>query len=137
MNEYYIPISILASIAAAHLIKEIIYVLRTKTFSWQVLFQTGGMPSSHSAATWALATSILYTQGMTALFWTSTLLAAIVSLDAFRVRQSVGEQATLLNKLSEELSLEEKTRIVLGHTPLQVAIGGVMGFSIATILYLL
>ena len=92
------------------------------------------MPSSHSALVVALAITVGIETGFDSpLFAVSAVLAMIVMYDAAGVRQAAGKQAAKINLIVEELLSghplnEEHLRELLGHTPLQVAVGGVVGF---------
>lgn len=101
---------------------------------------SGGMPSSHSSFVTGLATSIGIVSGFSsAEFSISAVLALIVMYDAAGVRRAAGEQAKILNQLVEELwnqdfkSSEVHLKELLGHTPIQVFAGAVLGISIAMI----
>ena len=95
-----------------------------------LLWATGGMPSSHSALVVALAITVGIETGFDSpLFAVSAVLAMIVMYDAAGVRQAAGKQAAKINLIVEELLSghplnEEHLRELLGHTPLQVAVGG-------------
>ena len=97
------------------------------------------MPSSHSATVCALTTSSLYRYGAGSFeFAISFLFSMVVMYDAMGVRRETGKQAKLLNSillqnpltLSGEL-LQEKLKEYVGHTPLQVAAGAVLGILLA------
>ena len=106
----------------------------------RLLWATGGMPSSHSALVVALAISVGINTGFDSpLFAVSAVLAMIVMYDAAGVRQAAGKQAEKINLIVEELLSghplnEEHLRELLGHTPLQVAVGAVVGFVGALLL---
>ena len=97
------------------------------------------MPSSHSATVSALATSIAMVEGIGSVaFGISVILAAIVMYDAAGVRQSVGRQSIVLNRIIAELrdrrpiaELEHNLRVFIGHTPFQVIVGSAMGIIVA------
>lgn len=134
MQEWmFYPLSTFSAIIIAHIIKEIIYIWKHKTFSLHTLFfETGGMPSAHSAGIIALTTTLFYLEGISEpTFWIGVFFSAVVLRDAFGVRRAVGEQAQLLNILSKQLKLEEKVHLVLGHTPLQVTMGALLGFGVS------
>ena len=134
MTDWLIPLSVAIAVAASHIIKETIHVIRKGSFSWYtLLMETGGMPSSHSAAVTALTTSIFVLQGPSALFWASLVFAAVVIRDAFGVRRSVSDQAQIINTLLSKADMEKKVNIILGHTPLQAVIGVLVGFAAAMI----
>ena len=119
----------------AQLIKTIIHAIVTKSIDFTRLIGDGGMPSGHSATVCAVATSagILYGLGSFP-FAISVIVAIIVMHDAMGVRLETGKQAKLLNefidlfaKLEQPLSDQEKLKELVGHTPLQVCMGGLLG----------
>ena len=133
MTWWYLPACILLAWMGSHVIKEIVHVYRTGSFSWYtLLFETGGMPSSHSAAVSAITIGVLMQEGVGALFWACFVFSAIVIRDASGVRKSVSDQALILNSLLAAQNVEEKVEIVLGHTPVQVAAGIALGIGVAT-----
>ena len=135
MNEWIIPASVATAILISHSVKEAIHVAKNRTFSWYTFFlETGGMPSSHSAAVSALTTSIFALQGASALFWASLVFSAVIVRDAFGVRKSVSDQAELVNTLLSRADIERKVDIILGHTPLQAIIGVLVGISSASLI---
>ena len=138
MNEWIIPVSIVLAVLSSSTIKEAIHLAKHHTFSWYTFFlETGGMPSTHSAAVSALTTSIYYTQGISALFWASLVFSAVIVRDAFGVRKSVSDQAELVNTLLSRADIEQKVNIILGHTPLQATIGVLVGIASATTTWLI
>jgi uncharacterized protein len=106
----------------------------------RLLWATGGMPSSHSALVVALAITVGIETGFDSpLFAVSAVFAMIVMYDAAGVRQAAGKQAEKINLIVEELLNghplnEEHLRELLGHTPLQVAVGALVGFVGALLL---
>ena len=91
------------------------------------------MPSSHSAVVAGLATLIGKYQGVdTPIFAVSLIVAFVVMYDACGVRRAAGKQAELLNKLIEtpgltSVQVSERLVEVLGHTPIQVFVGALIG----------
>jgi acid phosphatase family membrane protein YuiD len=108
-----------------------------------VLVSTGGMPSAHSAAVSALATSVGLTDGFSSgLFAVALAFAVIVMFDAQSVRQAAGLQARILNQIVEELFKEhhlsqQKLAELLGHTRLEVFAGMTVGILTALAIRLL
>lgn len=106
-------------------------------FDLRYLFASGGMPSVHSAVVCSLATVALIEGGLgSPLFGITGILAVIVMYDSFGVRRSAGEQARTLNALIEDLGDHgnlrnpanyNKLRVILGHKPLEVVVGAVIG----------
>lgn len=123
----------------AQVLKTLIDIGLTQSFHPERLVGSGGMPSSHSATVCALVTSAGLKYGVGSFeFSVSFVLAMIVMYDAIGVRQETGKQAKVLNsllfddlvKLNGEI-LQEKLKEYVGHTPIQVAAGAVLGIGIA------
>ncbi|HRK62702.1 MAG TPA: divergent PAP2 family protein [Candidatus Omnitrophota bacterium] len=119
----------------AQMIKVVRGILRYKRLNLRWIFDTGGMPSSHSSTTSSLATVVgLHYGWNTVPFLIALVFCIITMLDAAGVRRSVGRQARLLNRILDELKengngdiLESHVRELLGHTPLEVFAGAVLG----------
>lgn len=142
----------LFAIGFAQFIKVPLQYVATKRFDWSLLTSTGGMPSSHSGAVTALATAIALEEGLGSPFFAiAAIFAFIVMHDASGVRRHAGEQATVLNrlvtdfnKLVEEMKAwpkkeeEEKMKELkelLGHQPIEVFFGGLLGIILTLILH--
>jgi len=125
----------------AQTIKVALGVFREKRFNFKWFVGTGGMPSSHTAAATALATSVGITRGFdSGLFAIAITFALVVMFDAQGVRLSSGRQAALLNKMLDDIYWkkkldEEKLKEFLGHTPVQVWAGAVIGILVPLLLY--
>ena len=132
-----IILAVLLAGFSAQLVKLIIYWFRHRSLSWHDLVVTGGMPSSHSAFVVSLATIIYLVEGTSAAFAISLVFALIVLRDAFGVRRSVGNEGRAIQRLFKMHHLKSKVHYSMGHTPLQVAVGAVLGFLVAVIVYLL
>lgn len=125
----------------AQILKTIIHMAFTKQFVAERLVGSGGMPSSHSATVCALATATAFKYGGDSYEFTIALiLAIIVMYDAMGVRRETGIQAKLLNDIMNifadmgrsELTANEKLKEFVGHTPLQVLAGAILGILIAS-----
>lgn len=124
----------------AQILKFFTGVFKLKKFTAvEFLFGTGGMPSSHTAAVCAVASSCAVKYGFgSPLFAISAVLAMIVMRDAMGMRRQVGEHAKALNNIFKELadakndpSLTHKALAELvGHTPLQVFVGALVGILV-------
>lgn len=121
----------------AQLLKLIIYWFEHKSLSWHDLVVTGGMPSSHSAFVVAMAAIIYLEEGVTTAFAISLVLAFIIIRDAFGVRRSVGMEGLAIQRLFRIHHLKSKFHYSMGHTPLQVLVGSVIGFLIALLVHTL
>jgi len=113
-------------------------LFRTGQLDLRVMAKTGGMPSSHSATTMGMATSVGLIVGFdTVSFAIALCLAVIVMYDAAGVRRTVGLQAKVLNQMLTEIFSEhphisgERIKEFLGHTPIEVLVGAAMGMVIA------
>ena len=129
----------------AQVFKCISNLILTKKFSIERLFGDGGMPSGHSATVMSVAVATgLYEGFNTAIFAVAMILAIVVMHDAMNVRYQAGKQAELLNAMADmfekitgaDLPNEEKLKELLGHTPLQVGAGCLLGVAVAVIMYL-
>ncbi|MBR1710920.1 MAG: divergent PAP2 family protein [Clostridia bacterium] len=123
--------------AAAQLIKVILTLIMTKQFDRSRVFGSGGMPSSHSSMSCALLTTIGLRVGFdSAVFALAFCFACVVMYDAAGVRRSTGKNAATLNQLMDMLSGEgyvsdeERLKELVGHTPLQVVMGALLGILI-------
>ena len=121
------------------LFKLIYDLVVTKKFNFKRIMQAGGMPSSHSAVVVSLTTMIGKAEGINSpLFGVSLIFAFIVMYDAAGVRRAAGKQAKLLNKIVETpglsgVEVSEKLVEVLGHTPVQVLVGALIGVIIGLV----
>ncbi len=121
----------------AQLIKTLADLVLLKTFSLRRMVSSGGMPSSHSAFTVAGATAIGRLYGVDGpAFALAAIFAIVVMYDACNVRRSAGDTARLVNLLLasvEKVTREEfseRLREVMGHTPLQVLVGALLGLAL-------
>lgn len=124
----------------ASLVKMAIAAWKTHEVDFVYLVSTGGMPSSHSASTAALAFGIGYTEGFdTPIATLAAALAVITMFDAATVRRAAGEHAKVLNAIVhdiKELRFRPKDRFreLLGHTRKEVLWGMATGVAWATLL---
>lgn len=125
----------------AQVLKTLIHFILTKQLVAERMVGSGGMPSSHSATVCALATAtgIQYGGGGFE-FAVTVMLAIIVMYDAMGVRRETGKQGQVLNEMLEvftnmgkQISAEAKLKEFVGHTPLQVLMGAILGIVIAVI----
>ena len=121
----------------AQVLKVTIDLLTKRKIDFRRLTSAGGMPSSHSAFVVALSTSVGFTQGFdSAIFAVSATFAGIIMYDAAGVRRAVGIQAGILNDIVDDLYKhqpirEQKLKELIGHTPVEVFAGAVLGFFIS------
>lgn len=118
----------------AQVLKLVLELALRRTLDWRILLSSGGMPSSHASFVCALACGVGGLYGWDgALFALAAGLAAVVMYDACNVRRAAGEQAKVLNDLLQHLdqvSPERALKELLGHTPLQVLMGALLGCTV-------
>jgi len=113
---------------------------RQKRLNLRVLAATGGMPSSHSAIVMGLTTAVgKYAEVTSAPFAIALIFTFVVMYDAAGLRRAAGRQAEVLNRLVEDLVhmrgvQEQRLRELLGHTPLEVIVGALIGLVVGLIL---
>ena len=136
-NKYiYVPFLLWFLIQTYKVIHDLV---KTKKFNFKRIIGAGGMPSSHSAIVTSLATLIGKYQGVdTPIFAVALVMACVVMYDACGVRRAAGKQAALLNKIIETPGLTggqvyEKLVEALGHTPVQVFMGALIGVVVGLI----
>lgn len=125
----------------AQVLKTLIHMIINKKFVAERMVGSGGMPSSHSSTVCALATAAGMKYGGGSFeFAIAVMLAIIVMYDAMGVRRETGKQGRVLNEMLEiftnmgnQISAEEKLKEFVGHTPLQVLMGAILGIIIALI----
>ncbi|HSX48172.1 MAG TPA: divergent PAP2 family protein [Candidatus Nanoarchaeia archaeon] len=139
LNNPYIVVPLVSWIVAQAL--KFAWAAAWGRLDFKYLYGSGGMPSAHSAVVVSLATTSLLLDGQGShLFGLTAILAAIVMYDSFGVRRSSGEQAVALNRLIDSLGRDSRAQVpeqplheVLGHTPLEVAVGALLGFLLASL----
>lgn len=127
----------------AQAIKIPIYRIVEHEWNLKRFFGSGGMPSSHSSMVTAGAVSIGFLHGFdSAIFALAVAFAMIVMYDAAGVRRETGTQAAVINQILKDVLIngkqisDEELKELVGHTPLEVACGSILGGVIALI-YLL
>ena len=140
--ENRILVSAVLAWLSAQILKTIIYFIVNKDFNAERLLGDGGMPSSHSATVCALATSTAFGYGSASFeFAVTAILAIIVMHDAMGVRRETGKQAKVINNMMEwfnqmqrDITPEERLKEFVGHSPMQVFFGALLGILVAVII---
>ena len=120
----------LLSCLIAQFLKILFNFLSTGELKFQIIFETGGMPSSHAALITGAASGIGYELGFdNSIFALAFVLAIIVMYDASGVRKSAGTQAAEINKLSKKIDYQPEVILKenLGHTKIEVMVGSFLG----------
>lgn len=130
--------------AAAQVIKVIVELICNRALNIRRIMSSGGMPSSHSATVCACACAAGLECGFgSAIFGVTCVMAFIVMYDAANVRRETGQQSKILNYMMENWTMENWTekpdlfarqlKELIGHTPLQVFVGALLGVAIAVL----
>ena len=129
--------SSICSWAIAQFIKILIELKKTKRINTALIVSSGGMPSSHSSFVTAMTTSIGLKEGFnSSIFALSAVFSMVVMYDAAGVRRAAGYQAAAINMLVDRLEdqgikLDKKLKELLGHSPIEVAAGAVLGILVS------
>lgn len=138
-NDYRYIIVPFFTWVAIQIFKVIWDLVTTKKFNFKRVLGAGGMPSAHSAVVIALTTMVGRSQGTTSpMFGIALIFSLVVMYDATGVRREAGKQAHLLNEIINtpglsQVQVKEKLVEALGHTPIQVFVGALVGFVIGMI----
>ena len=122
----------------AQVLKTILHLIMYKKLAFERMYGDGGMPSGHSATVSSLATICgLYCGFNSVEFAISGILAIIVCHDATGVRRETGRHAEILNELLKSLETRKPVDLkeLVGHTPLQVLAGILIGIGNALLMY--
>lgn len=126
--------------ALVQLFKFVTDTIKNKKVNFKRLVGAGGMPSSHSAIVCALASCVGKEYGFdSGIFALALIFSFVVMYDAAGVRRAAGKQARILNKVLDTpgmstLEVQEKLIEALGHTPVQVFVGAIIGFVVGAII---
>lgn len=125
----------------AQLLKVILTLVFNRKLDIRRFVGAGGMPSSHSAFVVSLATSVGKLEGYDSpIFAVAITFALIVMYDAAGIRRAAGKQAAVLNDILEQIQTkrsipEEKLKELLGHTPIEVFAGALLGFIVSQLFF--
>jgi len=140
LTENEILITVITAWAISCILKGIICAVTGKTIRPSKIFGSGGMPSSHSATVSALAMTVGLFEGFdTSIFAVSAVLAFVVMYDASGVRRAAGQHARFINMLMKAIMEQDpeekqtKLKEILGHTPLEVMAGAIVGITVAIV----
>ena len=124
----------------AQVIKVVLEGIVNRKLDLKRFVASGGMPSSHSAFVVACTTSVGKLYGVAdPLFAVCVVFSAVVMYDAFNVRRSAGDTAKLVNQLLEHVerltaeNFADDLKIIMGHTPLQVLRGAILGVLVGVL----
>ena len=118
---------------SAQIVKFVLYYILHKKINFKRLFEMGGIPSSHTAAVTSLSLVVGLKAGWDSpIFAVTILFSFLVIYDAGGLRRAAGRQASLLNKIVDEIYesgkfSEKKLVELLGHTPVEIILGIIYG----------
>ena len=127
--------------AVAQALKVMLTLAISRRFDKSRVLGSGGMPSSHSAMVCAMLMTIGFREGFaSSIFALAVCFAGVVMYDAAGVRRSTGKNAAVINQLMDMLSGdgytldEQRLKELVGHTPVQVLAGAMLGMLIGTLM---
>ncbi|UFU01346.1 divergent PAP2 family protein [Radiobacillus kanasensis] len=140
----------LVGIGAAQFLKVPLHYVETGIWDWKKLYGSGDMPSSHSSAVTSLTTYVALKKGIPSIdFGISSIFSIIVMYDAMGIRWQAGEIAIAVNDINEQMEKlahehpgfyhrkrEKELKEMLGHLPIEVAGGAILGVAIGALSYL-
>ncbi len=124
---------------STQVLKAFASVIWEKRLNWHRILEAGGMPSSHAASCVTLAAMVGMETGFDSLYFAMAMyIAFVVMYDAAGVRRLVGRQAIILNRIIESRTMKrrvggERVRELLGHTPIEVIAGAMIGLAWALV----
>jgi hypothetical protein len=133
----------LTSMAIAQIAKLIYYYFREGELNLYHFIEAGGMPSAHSATASSMTMAIGLTSGFASPFFAlSFIFSLVVMYDAMGVRRAASKQAFILNKIVDDMYGDNKGKIeklkeLMGHSPVEVLVGSVLGIAVSIVLYAL
>ena len=140
MYKYKFIVIPLIGVILSQIIKFIIESIKNKKICLDRLFNgSGGMPSTHSTLVSSLTTLILLEYKLDSVYFAISLIFSLVIIyDSMGVRYQSGEQAKILNDIIKEINFTKKMTILkekIGHKPIEVLCGILLGISVSLILY--
>ena len=135
LNTGYEAISCgIAAAFLAQVIKFFLFTIKNRKINFKIFTTTGGMPSSHSAGVMGLSTSVGIIGGFDSLIFAVAMGYALITMyDAAGLRRNAGKTAACLNRMMDDFyhhdlqAVGGKLKELLGHTPLEVVVGAILG----------
>lgn len=122
----------------AQVLKFLLHLIFQRKIDFKIFTTTGGMPSSHSAGVVGIASSVGFISGFNSVIFAVAMgYALVVMYDAAGLRRAAGKMAACLNKMMDDFykhdvqSVHGKLKELLGHTPVEVFAGALLGFAFA------
>lgn len=133
--------AVLASGLSTQILKAFASIIWEKRLNWHRVLEAGGMPSSHSASSVTLASMVGFEQGFGSIYFAvAVYIAFVVMYDAAGVRRAVGRQSIILNRIIESRAMKKRVggetlKELLGHTPIEVLAGAIIGLAWALLFH--
>ncbi len=133
--------AVMASGLSTQIMKAFASIIWEKRLNWHRVLEAGGMPSSHSASSVTLAAMVGLQQGFGSIGFTmAAYIAFVVMYDAAGVRRAVGRQSIILNRIIESRAMKKRAggetlKELLGHTPVEVFAGALIGLAWALLFH--
>lgn len=133
--------AVLVSALSTQVLKAFASIIWEKRLNWHRVLEAGGMPSSHSASSVTLAAMVGFDQGFGSIYFAiTTYIAFVVMYDAAGVRRAVGRLSIILNRIIDSRALKKRAggeplKELLGHTPVEVFAGAVIGLAWALLFH--
>lgn len=133
--------AVLVSGLSTQILKAFASIIWEKRLNWHRVLEAGGMPSSHSASSVTLAVLVGLDQGFGGIAFAVVLyIAFVVMYDAAGVRRAVGRQSIILNRIIESRTMKKRAggetlKELLGHTPVEVFAGALIGLGWALLFH--
>lgn len=126
---------VILSFIIAQLIKVLSYSIRKKSLYLHGFFESGGLPSGHSAIVASLTAMVYFRESFSTLFYVCLFFSLIIMYDAVGVRQETGKQAKVLLSIVKRLKIKNvpSLKVFVGHNLLEVLLGAVVGVLVAVI----
>lgn len=124
-------------------IKFLLLAGNNNKIKFRYLLSPGHMPSAHTAFVISLATTVGYFDDVfSTTFAVSIVLSYIVIYDAANIRTNIGYNGKIVNRLIKEVPGIEKgnypiLKEIVGHRPMEVLVGAVLGFALTVLLIIL
>lgn len=148
-NTIYIIVVSFLAMSLAQLLKPFMYYAVNKEFNWRILFDSGGLPSSHSSAVTSLALTVgLLDNFSSTTFAVTFVYSMLIMYDAANVRYYSGKNIELTKQLISDLThssdfiiklthpiYNEKIKEILGHSWFEVFSGAILGLIVSGISY--
>ena len=140
-SNYHLICSLLAFLTA-QFIKFILTLIFMGKVDFRKFFENGGMPSSHTSTAWALTVSVGRVCGFgSPIAAVSVIFTMVVMIDAMGVRRATGENAKVINRIAKDLFewriveyMGKNLKEYIGHKPLEVLIGAIIGLIIPIVI---